>query len=104
MIHLILLAFGVCCALLCHWIIRNTHLRDSHEWSFDEHKYVSTYNKKLSFPRWAYILMWLFCVVLYPIAFVFPLCLIIYVIMLCSDDDAKFGHFNKFFNWLTKKV
>lgn len=103
MINIVFLIGGVCCALLCHWIINRTYLKDGREYVLEEHRYVSTY-KKLLFPRWAYILMWLYCTLLAPIAILFPVAVIVYVVSSCCNGDAKFECKNKFVHWLTKKV
>lgn len=93
------LAYGVCCALLCHWMIRHTYSGRERD---ENGKKV--WNKKLQFPRWAYILLWLLCIGLLPLAFIAPISLAITIAINHCDGDWKFQSENKFINWLTKKV
>lgn len=112
---LLILAFGVCMALLCHWMIRHTY----EDWDWEEFdkptddgiRRKKVWNVKLSLPRYLYILLWLFCIILAPISFIPPIVLANIIWAKHSDLDWHF-HCESILwkwmigirNWFTKKV
>lgn len=104
----LLLAFGVCCALLCHWMIRHTYV--DYEWvklenpDKDGGTHEKVWNKRLQLPRWVYILLWVFCLGLFPVAVIVPIVLGAFLLMKGDTEGWKFIHSNKFISWFTKKV
>ena len=109
MIHIIFLIGGVCCALLCHWMIRHTYegytLEDTNELDvFGQPRKKKVWNKKVVLPRWIYILIWLFCILLAPLAIVAPITMGVCISGFCSDGDAHFIYTNRFIEWLKKEV
>lgn len=96
------LAYGVCCALLCHWMIRHTY--SDYEWEGYGCPRKKVWTKKLQFPRWTYILLWLFCIGLLPLAILAPIILAFTIAIRHSEGEWRFQCENKFVNWLTKKV
>ena len=109
MIHIILLTIGICCALLCHWMIRHTLtgyvLEDTgkRDWLGIPVKRKS-WNQKAKLPRWLYILIWLFCILLAPVAIIAPIVVGIVIVVACSEDSAHFVYTNRFIEWLKKEV
>ena len=107
MVHLILLAFGVCMALLCHWLIRHTYHYRSEEVNderFGGKRRIKVWAEKMVLPRWVYVLIWSFCILLAPLSFVAPISIGIFIRMLCTDGDAKFIYTNCVIEWLKKEV
>lgn len=100
---LIILAFGVCCALLCHWIVRHTY----EDWDWEEFdkpteegiRRKKVWNVKLTLPRYVYILLWVICTVFAPIAVVCPLILAYTVRRQHQDYDWHFECENKLWKW-----
>ena len=108
MIHVIFLIGGVCCALLCHWMIRHTYtyrLEDTGEtdWMRSPKK-RKVWDKKIALPRWQYALIWAFCILLAPVAIVAPIAVGIAIGVACSEGDARFVYTNRFIEWLKKEV
>ena len=106
---MIFLIGGVSCALLCHWMIRHTY--EDYTWedtgelnSFGQPKKKKVWNKKAVLPRWIYILIWLFCILLAPFAIVSPIAVGVCISMSCSDGDARFIYTNRLIEWLKKEV
>lgn len=105
---LFILVSGVCCALLCHWMIRHTFTE--YEWveleepAKDGGTLEKVWNEKLQLPRWVYILIWVFCIILSPIAFIAPIVVGSYLIIKCDLEGWKFIYNNKVIGWLTRKV
>ena len=109
MIHIIFLIGGVCCALLCHWMIRHTYedytLEETNELdSFGQPKKKKVWNKKLVLPRWIYILIWLFCLLLAPLSIIATIAVGYFIAAACSEGDARFVYTNRFIEWLKKEV
>lgn len=107
MVHLILLAFGVCMALLCHWLIRHTYhyrLEKVNDERFGGTRRIKVWDEKMVLPRWVYVLIWAFCILLAPLSFVAPISIGISIGMLCTDGDAKFIYTNGVIEWLKKEV
>lgn len=109
MIHIIFLIGGVCCALLCHWMIRHTYegytFEDTSELnSFGQPKKRKVWNKKVVLPRWIYILIWLFCILLAPVSIIAPIFVGYFIAAACSDGEVHFIYTNKFIEWLKKEV
>ena len=109
MIHMIFLIGGVCCALLCHWMIRHTYegytLEDTNELDvFGQPRKKKVWNKKVVLPRWIYILIWLFCILLAPIAIIAPIVVGVIISIACSDGCARFVYTNRLIEWLKKEV
>lgn len=108
MIHVIFLIGGVCCALLCHWMIRHTYTYRLEEtgktdWIGRPEK-RKVWDKKTALPRWQYALIWAFCILLAPVAIVAPIAVGIAIEVARSDGDARFVYTNKFIEWLKKEV
>ena len=101
MIHLILLAFGVCCALLCHWILNNTYEGCKRTWSKGKLEYKAEGGEKVKMPRYFYFCLWLFCTLLAPLAW---LALMFVLFMVREDSDMEFIYTNKFLEWLKQEV
>lgn len=109
MTHIIFLIGGVCCALLCHWMIRHTYegytLEDTNELDvFGQPRKKKVWNKKVVLPRWIYILIWLFCILLAPIAIIAPIVVGVIISIACSDGCARFVYTNRLIEWLKKEV
>ena len=108
MIHVIFLIGGVCCALLCHWMIRHTYtyrLEDTGEKTiFGEFVKRKVWEKKVVLPRWMFILIWMVCILLAPVAIVAPIAVGIAIEVARSDGDARFVYTNRFIEWLKKEV
>lgn len=90
-------------------MIRHTYV--DYEWvevkdpnAFCGRKNKKVWNKRLQLPRWAYILLWAFCVGLCPLAIVAPITVGFFLFMNTHDDDWVFIHNNKILSWFTKKV
>lgn len=108
MIHMIFLIGGVCCALLCHWMIRHTYSSSLEEtgqmdWT-GKPKKRKVWNKKVALPRWVYILIWLFCILLAPLSIVVPIVVGSFIAAACCEDDARFVYTNRIIEWLKKEV
>lgn len=109
MIHIIFLVGGVCCALLCHWMIRHTYegyiLEVTDELnSFCKPNKKKVWNKKVVLPRWIYILIWLLCILLAPVSIIAPIVVGSFIYTACSDGKLHFIYTNKFIEWLKKEV
>ena len=109
MIHIIFLIGGVCCALLCHWMIRHTYegytFEDTSELnSFGQPKKRKVWNKKVVLPRWFYILIWLFCILLAPMSIIAPIVVVYFIAAACRYGEVHFIYTNKFIEWLKKEV
>ena len=109
MIHIIFLVGGVCCALLCHWMIRHTYedytLEDTNELDvFGRPRKKEVWNKKVVLPRWIYILIWLFCILLAPLAIVAPIVVGVVIGIACREGEARFIYTNRLIEWLKKEV
>lgn len=109
MIHIIFLIGGVCCALLCHWIIRHTYTGYVFEETGECSRYGTTvkrkvWNQKAKLPRWLYILIWLFCFLLAPVAIIAPIAVGTIISVACNEDSAHFVYTNRFIEWLKKEV
>ena len=115
MVHLIILAFGVCMALLCHWMIRHTFV----DWDWEDFEDPASgdrirkkvWCKKLSVPRWVYILLWLVCLLLVPLSFFAPIVLACHIAVECGDKNWHFQCESKAWkllirikNWFVKEV
>ena len=108
MIHIIFLIGGVCCALLCHWMIRHTYtyrLEDTGEtnWMGNPMK-RKVLDEKIVLPRWNYVLIWLFCILFAPLAIVVPIITGVRIYGFCSDGDARFICTNRLIEWLKEEV
>ena len=108
MAHIVFLIGGVCCALLCHWMIRHTytyHLEDTGEmnWLGGPEK-RKVWDEKVVLPRWQYVLIWLVCLLLAPVSIIAPIVVGIIISDSCSDGDARFIYTNRFIEWLKKEV
>lgn len=108
MIHIIFLIGGVCCALLCHWMIRHTYtyrLEDTGEkdWMGIPKK-RKVWGKKVVVSRWKYILIWMVCILLAPVAIAAPIIVGVIIADACSDGKVHFIYMNKFIEWLKKEV
>lgn len=109
MILMIFLIGGVCCALLCHWMIRHTYegytLEDTNELDvFGQPRKKKVWNKKLVLPRWIYNLIWMVCILLAPVAIIVPIIVGVIIGIACSDDGARFVYTNRIIEWLKKEV
>lgn len=109
MIHILFLIVGVCFALLCHWMIRHTYegytLEDTNELDvFGQPRKKEVWNKKVVLPRWIYILIWLFCILLAPLAIVAPIVVGVVIGIACSEGEARFIYTNRLIEWLKKEV
>ena len=102
------LAFGVCSALLCHWMIRHTYV----DWEWVEleqpeeegSRRKKVWNRTLQLPRWVYILIWVSCILLSLVAVIVPIAVGLYLWMQSDIEGWKFIHNSKFLGWFTKKV
>ena len=108
MIHIIFLIGGVCCALLCHWMIRHTYLYNLEEtgeknWLGDPVK-RKVWNKKVVLPRWIYVVIWLVSLLIAPVSIIAPIVVGVIIAAACSEGDARFVYTNKFIEWLKKEV
>ena len=108
MIHIIILIGGVCCALLCHWMVRHTfsyRLEDTGglDWMRRPDK-RKVWDKKVTLPRWYYILLWGFCILLAPVAIVAPIVAGFAIGISQSDGAVRFVYTNRFIEWLKKEV
>lgn len=108
MVHIIFLIGGVCCALLCHWMIRHTYtcrLEDTGEkdWMGIPKK-RKVWEEKVVLPRWMYVIIWLVSLLLAPLAIVAPIVVGIIIGVACSDGDARFVYTNRLIEWLKKEV
>lgn len=112
---LFILVSGVCCALLCHWMIRHTY----EDWDWEEFdkptadgiRRKKVWNVKLALPRYQYILLWIFCVVFAPIAIICPIVLANIIRYRHQDQDWYFHCECKIWSlivkvrdWFTKEV
>ena len=108
MIHIIFLIGGVCCALLCHWMIRHTYTYSLEETGektiFGESVKREVWDKKVVLPRWKFILIWMVCILLAPVAIIAPIIVGVIIGIACSDGDARFVYTNRFIEWLKKEV
>lgn len=108
MIHIIFLIGGVCCALLCHWMIRHTYTytlekTDELDWMRNP-KERKVWGKKVVVSRWMYILIWMVCILLAPLSVVAPIVVGIIIGAACSDGEARFVYTNRFIEWLKEEV
>ena len=108
MIHMIFLIGGVCCALLCHWMIRHTYtyrLEETGEktWLGDPVK-RKVWDKKVVLPRWIYVVIWLVSLLIAPVSIIAPIVVGSFIAAACSEGDARFVYTNKFIEWLKKEV
>lgn len=108
MIHIIFLIGGVCCALLCHWMIRHTYtyrLEDTGEKTrFGNPAKRTVWDKKVTIPRWHYALIWAICILLAPFAVFVPIAVGKWLSDMSSGGEARFVYTNKFIEWLKKEV
>lgn len=108
MIHIIFLIGGVCCALLCHWMIRHTYtyrLEETGEkdWIGRPEK-RKVWDKKLVLPRWKFILIWMVCILFSQIAIIVPIVGGVIIVIACSEGNARFVYTNRLVEWLKKEV
>lgn len=104
MVSLLILAFGVCCALLCHWMIRHTY----EDWDWQEYdkptddgrRREKIWNVKLLLPRYVYILLWLLCIILAPIAIACPIAIASIIRSNVSSGDWHFHCENRLWKWV----
>ena len=108
MIHIIFLIGGVCCALLCHWMIRHTYSSSLEETGQMDRTgrpmKRKVWNKKVALPRWVYILIWLFCILLAPLSIVVPIVVFALIAADSSEGEVRFVYTNRFIEWLKKEV
>lgn len=108
MIHMIFLIGGVCCALLCHWMIRHTYtyrLEETGEKDWiGRPEQRKVWDEKIVLPRWKFILIWIVCILLAPIAIIAPIAVGSFIAAVCSDGGARFVYTNRFIEWLKKEV
>jgi hypothetical protein len=108
MIHMIFLIGGVCCALLCHWMIRHTYtyrLEETGEKDWiGRPEQRKVWDKKLVLPRWKFILIWIVCILLAPIAIIAPIVVGVVIGIACSEGEARFIYTNRLIEWLKKEV
>ena len=108
MIHIIFLIGGVCCALLCHWMIRHTYtyrLEETGERDWMKNtKKRKVWDEKVVLPRWKFILIWMVCILLAPVAIIVPIVVGIIIGIACSEGEAHFVYTNRFIEWLKKEV
>lgn len=109
MIHIIFLVGGVCCALLCHWMVRHTYtgysVKELDECdNYGRKKKTKVWDKKMTIPRWLYILTWVFCILLAPLAIIVPILYIVAIREICDTKSGCFIYTNKFVEWLKKEV
>lgn len=108
MIHMTFLIGGVCCALLCHWMIRHTYTytlekTDELDWMRNP-KERKIWNKKVTIPRWVYVIIWLFSLLLAPVSIIAPIVVGSFIADACSKGEVHFIYTNKFIEWLKKEV
>lgn len=108
MIHIIFLTGGVCCALLCHWMIRHTFSYRLEEtggmdWMRIPNK-RKVWDNKVILPRWNYILLWVFCILLAPVSIIAPIVVGVAIGVYHSDGAVRFVYTNRFIEWLKKEV
>lgn len=108
MAEIIFLTGGVCCALLCHWMIRHTytyHLEDTDEKDWMRRpKERKVWSKKIVVSRWKYILIWMVCILLAPVAIIAPIIVGVIIAIACNEGDARFIYTNRLFEWLKEEV
>ena len=108
MIHIIFLIGGVCCALLCHWMIRHTYTYRLEEtgktdW-IGRPEQRKVWDKKLVLPRWKFILIWMVCILLCQIAIIVPIIVGVIIVIAYSEGNARFVYTNRLIEWLKKEV
>ena len=107
MAEIIFLIGGVCCALLCHWMIRHTytyHLEDTDEKDWlGIPKKRKVWSKKV-ISRWKYILIWMVCILFAPVAIIVPIVVGIIIGIACSEGEVHFVYTNRLIEWLKKEV
>ena len=62
------------------------------------------WDKKVVLPRWQYVLIWTFCVLLAPLAIVAPIVVGFFIGIACREGEARFIYTNRLIEWLKKEV
>lgn len=105
---MIFLIGGVCCALLCHWMIRHTytyHLEETGETDWiGRPEQRKVWDEKIVLKRWKYILIWMVCILLGPIAVIAPIVVGVIIAIACSEGEAHFVYTNRLIEWLKEEV